>query len=168
MSQLLRLSGLISLSILLAMQACTTTDDTFTSKAWHNMNARYNSLFLAREAMKKAEKDMFDKRVENYNQVLDVIPTLDTTQLNAYDTQMEDVIKKSANIPNRHDNSRWLDPSYVLIGKARHYLRDYENAINTFKYVNTRGTEEDWRALALVELMQTYIYLRILNQPGLR
>lgn len=147
----------IGISLFLGLQSCKTSQDTFTSKSWHNMNAKYNSLYLARETIREVEKEIFEGRKENYNRVLDVIIMKDTTELQAYDTKMQDVIKKSANIPNRHENSRWLDASYLLIGKARHYLRNYDDATNTFKYINTRGTDEPSQNRALIELLRTYI-----------
>lgn len=151
------LVSLFYLGLVISFQACKVESESFTAKAWHNMNARYNSYFISRETMKQVEKELFDNRRDNYNRILDVLPPIDTNDLRTYDPKMEDIIKKSANIKNRHENSQWLDPSYILIGKARFYLRDYENAISTFKYVNTRGDEDKWRNRALIELLYTYI-----------
>ena len=132
---------------------------SFISKAFHDINSKYNSYFLARETIKATEKEIFDNRKENYNRVLDVLVATDTNAFKSFDTKMEDCIKKCANIPNRHEESKWLDPSYILIGKARFYRREFEDAINTFKYVNTRGTDPASKNLALVELMRTYMIM---------
>ncbi|MDX2304049.1 MAG: tetratricopeptide repeat protein [Microscillaceae bacterium] len=146
------------------LYACTATKEggggsSLISKAYHDVNAKYNSYFLAREAVKEVEKELFDKRKENYNRVLDVLVATDTNTFKSYDTKMEDCIKKCANIPNRHEESKWLDPGYILIGKARFYRREFEDAINTFKYVNTKGTDPASRNRALIELMRTYMQL---------
>ncbi len=141
----------------LLLGACSQTSTKFVPRNWHNLNAKYNSYFLAREAIQLTEKDIFDNRVENYNRVLDVLPYVDTTYLQKHDTKMQDCIKKAANVKNLHENSLWLHPSYLLIGKARHYLRDYNNAISTFKYVNTKSEDKPTRNRALIELMRTYI-----------
>jgi len=56
-----------------------------------------------------------------------------------------------------HENSEWVYPSYYLIGKARYYGGDFVNAIETFKYINKNGEEDDIRQKALVALMRTFI-----------
>ncbi len=141
------------------LQACSASKDSVTSKAWHNMNARFNSYFLANEAIKEMERELFQNRKEDYNRVLDVIPITDTNTFQAYDEKMEDAIKKLANIKNRHENSQLLYPAYVLIGKARYYRREFEDALNTFKYVNSRSDDSEASNKALIELMLTYIQL---------
>ena len=49
---------LIAFSLLTA--SCSQFSNAPTSKAWHNTNARFNSLIIARSNMKQAEKDLFD------------------------------------------------------------------------------------------------------------
>lgn len=141
----------------LSLFACSSSSDSFTAKTYHNMTARYNAYFLARETMKEAEKELFDQRIENYNRVLDVQPYVDTNILAGVKDKMNRVIEKAALVPNRHENSEWVDDSYVLVGKARYYLRDFENALITFKYVNTKGEDQNARNQALVELLHTYL-----------
>jgi hypothetical protein len=142
---------------ILGLSACSQQSTKFVPRTWHNVNAKYNSYFLARESIQNVEKDIFDNRIENYNRILDVMPFVDTTYLQKHDTEMQDCIKKSANIKNLHENSDWLHPGYLLIGKARHYLRDYDNAIKTFKYINTKAEDKVTRNRSLIELMRTYI-----------
>ncbi len=140
--------------------ACSQQSTKFVPRTWHNLNAKYNSYFLAREVIQNAEKDIFENRTENYNRILDVMPFVDTTYLQKFDTKLQDCIKKAANIKNLHENSEWLHPGYLLIGKARHYLRDYDNAISTFKYINTKSPDKESQNQALIELMRTYIQVK--------
>lgn len=148
-----------SFLILLYLAISCTPKDTFTSKAYHNLTAKYNAYFLAREQMKEVENDIFRNRKEDYNKVLQVFPPIDTNSLKQYDDKMKDCIDKAALIPNRHDNSNWLDLAYVVVGKARFYLRDYEQAQIAFRYVNGKGKDEDAKDEALIELMETFMQL---------
>ncbi len=50
-----------------------------------------------------------------------------------------------------------MDDSYLLVGKARFYGREFESAVETFKYVNTKGTDDDTRHKALIFLMRTFM-----------
>ncbi|MEO1654220.1 MAG: tetratricopeptide repeat protein, partial [Bacteroidota bacterium] len=151
---------LIGAFLLSNLSSCKTSSDSFTSRTWHDMNSKYNSVWISREAIKEVERDLFMNRTDNYNRVLDVMVNTDTNKFKAHDELMKKAIKKAANVPNWHDNSGWLDYSYILIGQSRFYLREFEDAINTFKYVNTRGDAKDFRNLALIELMRTYTQLK--------
>lgn len=135
--------------------------DSLTSKAYHNLTANYNAYFLARNRMDSVENAIFMARKEDYNRVLEVMPfPEDTAQLKTYDNRMQDIIKKSAIVHNRHDNSKYLFPAYTLIGKARFFLRKYEDGINTLKYVNTKAKEQDDKNRALVELFRIYVEIK--------
>ena len=153
--------------MVLMLDGCAVNSDKFTARVYHDMNSRYNSYFLARERIQEVEKQVFINRVEKYNRVLDVLPHVDTTFLRSFDTKMDDCITKAANIKNRHENSKWLFPAYLLIGKARFYLRDYENALNTYKYVNSKSDIPEAKNQALIELMHTYIQLKDLRSAKL-
>ncbi len=140
--------------------SCSPTD-SLTSKAYHNLTAHYNGYFLARNRMDSVENVIFMTRKEDYNRVLEVMPfPEDTAQLKTYDNRMQDIIKKSAIVHNRHDNSKFLFPSYTLIGKARFFLRKYEEGINTLKYVNTKAKEQQDKNRALIELFRIYVEIK--------
>lgn len=138
---------------------------TFLSSCdiYHNTTARYNPYFLAKEEIKRIDKDIFDNRSEDYNNILDVIPMADTTQLKTYEEGLNKAIEECARIVSWHDESNWVDKSYNLVGKARRYLAEYEDAVKTFKYVNTKGNTEDEKHAALIELMLTYIVMEDLD-----
>lgn len=130
---------------------------------YHNTTARYNPYFLAKEEVKRIDKEIFDSRKEDYNNILDVIPKVDTNQLKTYEEGLNKVIEECARIVSWHDESNWVDKSYNLVGKARRYLAEYDDAIKTFKYVNTKGNTEDEKHAALIELMLTYIVMEDLD-----
>jgi tetratricopeptide (TPR) repeat protein len=69
---------------------------------------------------------------------------------------LDEAIKKASLVAERHQNSKWLDDAYIVIGKARMLKQDFPNAIEVFKYVNTKGTNEDDKHAALVGLMRVY------------
>ena len=103
------------------------------------------------------EKAVEDSHDDNYNRILKVFPTVDTTIISGLQPQIEDCIKKAALAIQFHQNSKWVDDSYVLIGKAKFYNRDFEEAITTFKYVNSKSEDDDSRHKALISLMRTFI-----------
>jgi TolA-binding protein len=73
---------------------------------------------------------------------------------------LDDIIKK-ASLPIQHrPGSDWTDDSYVLIGKARYYKKEYEDAGKTFKYVNSTSKDANAKHEALIWLMRTFLALK--------
>ncbi len=137
--------------------ACSQYSRAPLSVGFHNLNAKYNALFQAQEKMAIIEKQLFDNRQENYTQLLPILLPLDSTAASAEAEALTSVIKKASMVVERHQNSKWLDQAYYLIGKARLMKEDYANALETFKYINTTATDPDARHAALIGLMRTYI-----------
>lgn len=128
-------------------------------RAYHNLAARDNGFFLAREKMKEAEAMVSNSMVYDYNRPLVIVPAPNETSTATIGPLLEDVIKKASFPIQRHKNSKWVDDSYILLGKARYYKGDYEDAVKTFKYVNTTSPDVHERQLALIWLMRSYLKL---------
>ncbi len=142
---------------------CASERGTLVSKAYHNTTAHYNGYFLGRELLKEAETSLRKSHSDDYNRVLDVLIQPTEQSANTQMGTLEEVIKKASIPIQRHKYSKWVDDSYVLIGKARYYRLDFENAIPTFKYVNAKGKDDDLRHEALVWLMRTFM---LAEQPS--
>jgi tetratricopeptide (TPR) repeat protein len=146
----------ILLGIAFLLPSCSQEKRTWTSLAWHNTLAHYNGYFLAREKMKEYEAEQLLAFKDNYNRVLEVFPFPPPGSGSSANSAMEEVIKKASIPVQRHKNSKWVDDSYLLIGKARFYKEDWENAIQTFKYINTKFTDADVKHSAVIWLLITY------------
>ena len=127
------------------------------SKAYHNTTARYNGYFLAREKLEAVEKSIQDQTVYNYNQVLPIFPPLDSATFKAHAADLEDVVKKASFPIQWHQNSKWVDDSYLLIGKVRFYELNFPDAAKTFRYVNSTGKDRHVKHEALVWLMRAFM-----------
>lgn len=149
-----KLSLLIALSLLTT--ACSQFSHSPMSKAWHNTNARFNSLIIARDNMKQAEKDLFDKREENYSALMTIFVPIDSMKSQAVATNLKEVIEKTSLIAERHSNSKYLAEAYILLGKSRLLKEDYINAIEVFKFINTTSSNENGKHSALIWLMRAY------------
>ncbi len=106
--------------------------------------------------MQEADKILFEAHKDNYSQQLPLLIPIDSNSAGAVSEQLTSIIKKASLVAERHQNSKWLDDAYVLIGKARLFKADYKNAIETFKYVNTNATSDKARDAALIGLMRAY------------
>lgn len=136
--------------------SCSQYSTKPISKGYHNLTSHFNAYVIARDEIAQAEQELFNKRQENYNQLLPILLPVDSMLIQPVKPQLDDAIKKASLIPERHQNSKWLDNAYILIGRARLLKQDLPNAIEVFKYVNTKGTNEDDKHTALVGLMRAY------------
>jgi tetratricopeptide (TPR) repeat protein len=148
---LLYISGLCGI-----LWGCSQYSNSPLSVGFHNVNAKYNSLFDANIKLKEAENILFEAHKDNYSQQLPILIPIDSNSAGAVSEQLTAIIKKASLVAERHQNSKFLDDAYVLIGKARLLKADYKNAIETFKYVNTNATSDESRDAALIGLMRAY------------
>ena len=137
--------------------SCSQYSTKPVSKGYHNLTAHFNAYVIARDQINQAEQVLFTNRQENYNQLMPILLPVDSMLIQPVKPQLDDAIKKASLIPERHQNSKWLDNAYILIGRARLLKQDLPNAIEVFKYVNTKGTNENDKHTALVGLMRAYI-----------
>ena len=158
LGRLIYCAGLAAVVLLFVFgfTGCSQEKNTWTSLAWHNTLARYNGYFIAREKMKEFETDQLDQFKDNYNRVLEIFPYPATGGGSSANAAMEEVIKKASIPIQRHKNSKWVDDCYQLIGQARFYKEDWENAIQSFKYINTKFKDPDAKHLAVIWLLKTY------------
>ncbi len=151
------LSFILVASCIYLTVACSSESSAPLSKAFHNTTARYNAYFIGLERINQVEEAIWKAMKPDYNFVLMVYPPLDSTMANTYKTELEDCIKKASIVIQYHQNSKWVDDSYNLIGRARMYGYDFPNAITTFKYVNTTGKNVNAKHWAIVNLMRTFV-----------
>jgi tetratricopeptide (TPR) repeat protein len=135
---------------------CSPNQNTVTSDIYHNTTAHFNGYFYAKEKILEIENTILQSQDDDPNQILRLFPKLDTTLARSFKKDTEEVIKMSSISIQRHPNSKWLDDNYLLVGLARLYDCDFQNAIQTFKYVNTKGQDIQVRHRAIVHLIRTF------------
>ncbi len=138
------------------LMSCSVEQNNVTSNIYHNLTAHYNGYYYAREKTAEVEKIILKSLDDDPNQILRLFPRLDTILAKTYTKDTEEIIKMASLSIQRHPNSKWVDDNYVLVGKARLYAGDYPNAIQTFKYVNTKSADANTRHRALVQLLRTF------------
>lgn len=148
------LAGIIALLLLLS--ACSPNQNTFTSNIYHNLTAHFNGFYYADEGIRTVESTIIKSLDDDHNQLLLLFPKLDTNLAKTYSKETEEVVKMASISIQRHPNSKWVYKNYILVGLARLYGCDYQNAIQTFKYVNTKSNEPELRHRALIHLIRTF------------
>jgi len=142
---------------MLLLVGCAVEQNTIVSNALGNLAAHYNGYYYARETNRGVEKIILKSLDDDHNVILRLFPKLDTALAKGYAKDTDEAIKMASISIQRHPNSKWVDDNYVEVGKARLYASDFINAIQTFKYVNTKSHDPNTRHKALIYLMRTFI-----------
>lgn len=155
MLQIKRIS--VFLTILLSTTSCFVFKVGVINETFHNTTAHYNAYYIAKENIKQVENSINDQQDYNYNKVLPILPVIDSAMIDSKDEEIEKVIRMASIAIQRHKISKWVDDSYLLIGRARYYQADFPNAIQTFKYINSKSEDDNTRHLALTYLIRTFV-----------
>jgi hypothetical protein len=143
--------------------SCSSERNTWTSKVYHNTTAHFNGYYYALQEIEKVENTILTSHVDDYNRILKLFPSFDSTLAKSFDKEIQEAVKMASIAIQRHPNSKWVDDGYILVGKARMYSLDWGNAVQTFKYVNTNSKDKDAKHLAILNLIRTYIEHREFN-----
>jgi len=150
----------------LLFQACSTKKNTWTRRAYHNLTSRYNVYWNGNESLKTGLSDLRKSVIDNYSQVLRVFnygTESDASRLNA---GMERAIEKGAigvqkhsMVFNKKEQVKWIDDSYLMMGKAHFYKQDYISARRTFDFVAKQYSYNDITHTANMWLARTYMQI---------
>ncbi|WMN12423.1 tetratricopeptide repeat protein [Marivirga salinae] len=154
---------ILIIGFILPLAACSPENSGLIGYSYHNITAKYNAYFIANEKLQEVLLEIEEAHQNNFNRVLKVKAPIDTTIVNANKEKIEDVIKKASIAIQRHKVSKWVDDSYILVGIARMLNQEYEESIETFKYVNVNSKDEQTRYVALTYLIRTFTEYGELN-----
>ena len=147
---------ILLLVVVVIFSRCSSEQNTVTADAYHNLTAHYNGFYYAREKIREVEQIIQRSLDDDHNQILRLYPKLDTILAKTYAKETEEAIKMASISIQRHPNSKWVDDNYIMVGLARLYDCDFVNAIQTFKYVNTKSNNIHTRHEALLNLVRTF------------
>jgi len=153
----LRTTFLLLLLATAFFYSCSSEKNAPLNRAYHNTTAHYNAYFYALAQITSIEEGIKASQSIDYDHILPIFPAIDSANKETYKVEVEEAIKKASIVIQYHKNSKWVDDSYNIIGQARMYGYDYPNAIETFKYVNTKGEDVNAKHWALINLMRTFI-----------
>lgn len=147
------------LSMVLALGllwACSAQKNNPFSKSYHNLTAHYNAYFIAKEKLKLVDDALKTAHKNNFNKILLVFAPIDSTIVKSNTENLEDAYKKASMAIQRHQNSNWVDDSYIIVGKVKYLRGEFADAIETFKFVNKTSEDPNTKHRALIELIKAF------------
>jgi tetratricopeptide (TPR) repeat protein len=122
--------------------SCSTKKNKWLNRAYHNTTAKFNGYFNGEEAYKEGVSALETAHIDNYYKILPVfrMGTIDDSK--TFYPVADKAIKKASVVIKKHsmfikgkEYCRYIDDSYLLIGKSLFYKRDYYASIEMFNYV---------------------------------
>ncbi|MFN3916427.1 MAG: tetratricopeptide repeat protein [Flavobacteriales bacterium] len=179
---------LLGAILVLFVYSCSTEKDAFLNRTYHDMNAKYNGYFNAREIIKEALVNFENSHIDDFDRVLPlfIYPTQETAQ--SLNSPMDTARKKCEIVISRHsmpENKtgsfkktewcKWIDNNWMVVGETRFYKREFSEALAVFKYVSSeydkdpiKHESELWRAKIYLEINNFEEARRILDDLELR
>lgn len=147
------------------MGSCSTKKNRWINRTYHNTTSHYNGYFNARETLKESVKGLESGHQEDFNEILPIFIYGDEATSQSMFGDMDIIYEKCSRVINRHsmsikgkENCKWIDDSWLLLGKSHFYKQDYTAAQQTFKFVyrnypKTHGKYEAmlWSARTAIE-----------------
>lgn len=122
---------------------CSTKKNTFTRRVYHNLTSHFNVYWNGMDNIRQGVRDQQANLKDNYALVLPVYNYGDQAtgaKMNQYADiaikKATKTISKHSMVFNRREYVRWIDDSYMLMGKAYFYKQDYPMARRTFEFVS--------------------------------
>ncbi|MGZ3904124.1 MAG: type IX secretion system periplasmic lipoprotein PorW/SprE [Bacteroidia bacterium] len=155
--------------------SCTQYKNKFINRGYHNMTARYNVYFYAKEALKDGVFKVETGNKDDYNKLLPVFIYATKESAKNVSQEMDRAIKKASLCIQKHaikdkqtkveipNTGRWIDDSWNTIGKAHFYKREFFSGIEAFEYVQSVYKSKQKYEAWLWE-MKTYNELNSLTQ----
>ncbi len=156
---------------LLLLEGCSTKKNTFTSRTYHNLNAHYNVYWNGMDNMRQGKKEFESSLKDNFSLVIPVFNYGDKTSAGKMSQYSEIAIKKATKTIQKHsmvfnnkEYNRWIDDSYLLMGKAYFYKQDYPMARRTFEFVIKTYNNNDIKYEAMLWQAQANIQMGDFNR----
>lgn len=106
-------------------------------RAYYDITTRNNFYFNANEIYKEVLRTHGETRKIDYKQFYPIFFHDQNQDFSAYSGQLDEVIKKTGIVLQLHDNGRWKDNTYLLLGKAHFMKGEYAQALAIFQYIST-------------------------------
>ncbi|MBN2775317.1 MAG: tetratricopeptide repeat protein [Prolixibacteraceae bacterium] len=165
---------------LLIVSGCSTNKNTRVNRAYHNVTSKFNILFNGNESIKAGEEKIDQTVQDDFTHLLYIYKDSDPSTAKAVQADMENVILKSSKLIKAHsltkkprrrrsggsrryqefarkeEFNKWIDDSYLLMGKAYFYEDNFLSAIENFNYVVRKFPEEKTKYDAYIWLIRCY------------
>lgn len=148
----------------IVLSRCSTEKTGWAHRTYHNINARFNGYFNAREKVKESMATFEEAYEEDYTRLLPVFIQTNEQSAQTVLPDMDIAIEKCSKVINRHsiekrndEYVKWIDECYFVIGQANYHKMEFAQAKQFFEFVSKKYKDQETKYDAMVWLAKTYI-----------
>lgn len=119
----------------MVFSGCSTSKDSSFAEFYHNLTARFNGYFNAKEIMLEQEAKIFDEQELDFKDILPLTPSTTETTAKTYKAELDKIKEKTTRVIQKHEISKWIDDNYLVLGKSYYYKRDFFAATEVFQFL---------------------------------
>lgn len=127
------------------------------------MVSRFNIYFNANQLLERSKESLEKGHKDNFSDMISVFPYGTESQGQSQASTLEEAMKKCSRIIQEKPKSKWVDDSYLLIGKAHYYKADPGAALQMFQYVYSLYKDKPIQYEAQVWILRSKVRLGKLN-----
>ena len=156
---------------LVLLGACSTETNTFVNRTYHYTTARFNGHFNAQELLRVSLKTFNGSRVDDFYSILPINPLPNESEVKGMLPAIDTAVSKCSKVILNHsmpsaenmfykqaEYNTWIDETWLTVGQALFYRRDYDRALSNFQFVKrffakdpSTYTAELWIAKIYIE-----------------
>jgi tetratricopeptide (TPR) repeat protein len=150
---------LITLGLLLFLTDCSVEKNTGTTRFYHGLTSRFNIYFNGYESFKEGILKIDKNYKDDFSEMLRVFENSDPSTVSLCSSNMETAIQKASKLISlksitakpdfdskkelsekekalleQKEFNEWVDDSYFLIGRARFFKHEFNDAASVFSY----------------------------------
>lgn len=169
----------------LVIMDCSVEKNTGASRFYHSLTSRYNIYFNGYESFKAGLAKINTSYSDDFSELLRVFEYSDPSTASMCSSDMDKAIQKASKVISlksisakpdlgakreinetdrrfleQKEYNKWVDDSYLLIGKARFYRHEFDEAESVFNHCITEANDENIKTEAMIWLA------RIANETG--
>ncbi len=177
------LMGFTAIMLMATLFSCSVEKNTSLSRNYHNLTSHYNTYFNGKEAYLKGLEKAESSVNYDYTSILPIFLYEDESLHGSVTPSMKRAIDKATKVItfhsikakpkvkegdqsakdkafyDRNEYNKWVDDSYMLMGKAYMYQGEFFLAAETFKHVLVTFPADEIRFLAMTWLARAYIMI---------
>jgi outer membrane protein assembly factor BamD (BamD/ComL family) len=140
--------------------SCSTGKKISIRQMYHNTTAKYNAFYLGNSKLLELENEIIKTHQEDYSQTLPIFYSIDSSTIEANKSKILEIKEMASKSIEWHKTSKWVDDSYFLLGMADYYSADFDDALNTFKFLNVNSNDKNIRHKSLAQLLRIFVDLK--------
>ena len=108
------------------------------SNKFQDLTSRYNGYYNADLLLRQSLLKLKESSEDDYQELLDVFDFNTAEDATSITGDMDVILQKASLAIQKHPNAKWVDDCYLLIGQANFFKGNYEEAIESFQFINKR------------------------------